>query len=313
MTHLQNNKPIHWTYEEFSQDSDLQQGDILDSTDEVHTLCQRIHPYFCNPKFLGFMIVTQSCDLVRRKGNNCNAHYINLAVIRSLEEILPIFLDSVCVQVASCTYTASSKDEANKLLSRIFNQNEQALGLFYLHPDEQAGIAVPSVALLRVSVSFCAEHYDIIQSARRGRLNSEFRSKLGWLAGNLFSRIGTTDWTESRERKKQIDTLIGSFLTPDKESKSENSPLWVDEVGANSAINSGINLKELARGKLISVIREHTPPRPKEEVINSVIQTLKKVMPVVTDQDLEKIRNRLINDESLKAALKRVSRERNYS
>lgn len=122
MIHLQEDSgPVHWTYEKFTSDSDLQQGDIIESTDSIRALCERVHPYFCDPKFLGFMVITQSCDLVRRKKNNCNAHYINFAVIRSLEEILPTLLDSVCTSIAPCVYSNESKDEATKLLSRVFN------------------------------------------------------------------------------------------------------------------------------------------------------------------------------------------------
>ena len=305
MTPLQDTSPVHWTYESVTPDSDLQQGDILEFTDNIRDLCKQIHPYFDNDKFLGFMVITQSCDLVRRKKNNCNAHYINLAVMRSLEDILPTLLDSVCVSLAPCVYSDESKDEANKLLSRIFNQNEQALGLFYLHPDEQAGVAVPSVVLLRVSVSFRAEHYKTFERARRGRLKPEFKSKLGWLTGNLFSRIGTTDWSESSDRKEWLDKLIALFMGYNESQQSEKFPLWVNKTCVNAAIKAGENFNQLKKDEILSTITKYAPPTPKEDIVKTVKENIKKVIPEIADEAIAKIANRLIKRWKIKCCSKK--------
>ncbi len=58
---------LHWTYCTFEPDSDLQQGDILSRTDELLTVLKNVHSYFCDERYLAFIVVTQSCDLVRRK------------------------------------------------------------------------------------------------------------------------------------------------------------------------------------------------------------------------------------------------------
>lgn len=301
--------PVHWTYNKFTADCDLQQGDIIESTDTIRSLCEQVHPYFCDQKFLGFMVITQSCDLVRRRGNDCSAHYINLAIIRSLEEVLPTLLNSVCTPLASCIYKNESKGEAKKLLSRVFNQNEQALGIFYLHPDEQAGIAVPSVVLLRVSVSFRSEHYKTITDARRGRLKPEFQSKLGWLTGNLFSRVGTTDWNESSERQKELKKLIALLMGEDKSQQSDNSIVWINGSWVEAAKKSGVNIRELRKDQLPEIIAKHKFPTPKEDIVKVVKQTIKKMLPNTDDEIIKKLENRLLNDSEITAALKRARLE----
>ena len=104
------------------------------------------------------------------------------------------------------------------------NQNEQALGLFYLYPDEEVRIAEHSCRhCLQVSVALRAkEHYASLHDARCGRLAAEFQGKLGWLMGNLFSRVGTKDWPK-REREGLISQLISAAGVP------ESSPTWIDK------------------------------------------------------------------------------------
>jgi hypothetical protein len=292
----------HWTYQQFEHSSDLEQGDILEPTEELNELFKEIHPYFCDSKFLGFMILTQSCDLVRRKGSHCKAQYISLAVIRSLEEALPVLLNSACRSVGNGIYEKETKEEAKKLLSRVFNQNEQALGVFYLHPDEQAGIAVPSISLLRVSVAFRSTHYKILMNARRGRLSKEFVSKLGWLTGNLFSRVGTPDWD-----KKKLDKLINLFLESNPYETSDNLPIWLSKSLITEAEKNGVNVKGIERNKVISTLEQYAPPTPKEEILKIVIDIIGEVVPNIDEPQLNKINNRLNNSGLLKSALKRAS------
>lgn len=71
------------------------------------------------------------------------------------------------------TYPKESKGTARDLLKRTFDQNERALGLFYLHPEADSGIALPSLILLRVAITLRIQHYETLQNARCGRLSTE--------------------------------------------------------------------------------------------------------------------------------------------
>lgn len=51
------------------------------------------------------------------------------------------------------------------------------------------------VAYLKVSIPLkSGEHYDKCLKAKRIELADEFKAKLGWLIGDMYSRVGTTDW-----------------------------------------------------------------------------------------------------------------------
>lgn len=297
--------PTHWTYAAVTPDADLVQGDILAPTEALRAVFKEVHPHFLDPKYTGFLVTTQSCDMARR-GGSCSTRYLTIAVVRQLEDVLHDFLAHVCKPVAARVYLHESKGEANRLLQRLFNQNEQALGLFYLHKDADAGIAVPSVALLRVGVTLRVDHYQILVQSRRGRLGPEFTAKLGWLVGNLYSRVGTPDWSEPQEREKQLKALIQETLDADD---SEAGPLWVRESWVRAALAKGIELAKLPRAELQAELEKHKPPTAKELVIERAVQVVKGVIPGVTDDQLKKINSRLNNDQLLAKAIKSTKTE----
>src|SRR5690606_23773322 len=151
----------HWTYLAEDPKGDLEQGDIITVDDNLRTHLRKIHPHFSQEKYLGFLVVSQSCDLVRRDGA-CSAHYITLAAIRSINAVLDKLLSQYTVPTFNGIYVAERKNSASELVERILNQNEQKNGLFYLHPDIDAGIAEPSVALLRVTIAVKSDNYDLL-------------------------------------------------------------------------------------------------------------------------------------------------------
>ena len=292
--------PAHWTYDAFQRDDDLFQGDILEPTDEVRSVFKDVHPHFLDPKYTAFLLITQSCDLVVRKGK-CNTQYLSIAVIRPLEAVIHDLLSIVCRTAGTGVYFKETKGAGRQLLERLFNQNEQSLGLFYLHPDVSAGIAIPSISLLRVSVTLRVDHYQILKEARRGRLSSEFRSKLGWLVGNLYSRIGTQDWFENSERNKALNILIKQFLDAEEEAYGL---LWVPENWVKAANEKGVQLEKLDRDQIGPVLEAHKPPSAKSQVIDNAIRVLKDVMPPIDDATLQRFRNRLSNDSLLAKAVR---------
>jgi len=292
--------PEHWTYDAFGPDEDLLQGDILEPTDDLRKILQKVHPNFLDPKYTSFLLITQSCDLVVRKGKY-STQYLNIAVIRPLETMLHDFLSVVCRTLGKGVYTKETKGAARQLLERLFNQNEQSLGLFYLHHDRFSGIDTPSVSLLRVSVTLRVGHYPVLKDARRGRLSSEFRSKLGWLVGNLYSRIGTKDWNEDPHRIKMLSGLIKQFLDTAQESYE---PIWVPESWVAAAEEAGVKLDELDRDTVLSTIEACKPPSAKDQAVEHALSVLREVVPHIDDESLQKFRNRLSNDSLFAKALR---------
>jgi len=297
--------PTHWTYESFEAQNDLQQGDILEPTQELRNILHSVHPHFLNPKYTAFLIVTQSCDMVCRKGKMPDTRYINITVVRPLETVLHTFLSHVCECVADGVYLKESKADARRLMERIFNQNEQSLGVFYLHPDVSAGIDTASVSLLRVKVTLHVEHYEVLREARRGRLNSAFRSKLGWLVGNLYARIGTPDWSDSEDKKKQLEKLIKDWI----DGEEDLSPSWVPKSWVESAKNKGVVLEGIPKNQINRVLSEHKPLKAREQAVTHVLRVIREADIGLSEDNLLRISNRLNNDELFTKAIKSAKYE----
>lgn len=300
--------PTHWTYESFQLTDDLQQGDILQPTEELRTVLNDVHPHFLNPKYTAFLVTTQSCDLVIRNKLYPDTKYLNIAVIRPIEAVIHNFLPLVCRPVIEGVYIHETKQYAYMLLERLFNQNEQALGLFYLHPDTAAGIPTASVSLLRVTVTLKADHYKVLQRARVGRLHKEFCNKLGWLVGNLYSRIGTQDWSEQDDRRKELRKMLKETIDiSDKDDLI--APRWIPESWVNAAKEKGIDISQLTKENIISELEKIKPPTSKATAISHVDRVVNEVYPSIDKELLKKILNRLNNDQLFSQVFRSIKSE----
>jgi hypothetical protein len=255
-----------------------------------------VHPYFLEPKYSAFLVLTQTCDLVRRNGRPCKSDYINLAAVRPLGQVLPAFLSKVCRVVLDGVYIKNERSRAENMLQRIVNQNEQTLGLFYLHPDVAVRIAEPSVAMLQVSIALRArEHYDTLREARVGRLNPLFQSQLGWLVGNLYARIATPDW-DATELSELVEELIS---VRDGEGRVAR---WIGEKELRQIERKAKRtLRDATREEFDKAVAEHAPPSPKQAALARVRAILGSVLQdLPTDQEKQVV-NRLRNDPGFSA------------
>lgn len=265
---------LHWTYEEvLNPDEDLRQGDILRPNPELYALLKSSYPEFSDLKYIGFMVTTQCCDLVRRKGELCKADFITVAVAQNLDTVIDGFLESICPKVTDKVYLQKNKIEATQLLHRIFNQNEQALGLFYLEPslEDNMGIWAEAVVFLRNTITFPRDHYKLLVNARAGRITSEFRNKVGWLVSNLYSRIGTKDWAEMGQ-EKALNEKILRFLDRTPHS-------WIDESWVRFAQKeANQEFDGLTTEEVINLLEQHKPQPFKERIGAEAATTLNKLI-----------------------------------
>jgi len=298
--------PTHFTYQEILEsDQDLCQGDILQPTSEIRSLLAEVHPHFTDEKYVAFMVLTQTCDLVRRNREPCKSRYVNLAVVRPLRDVLFPLLDRECGRISvhaaplEGVYPDDKKYRAEQLVRRILNQNAQAEGLFYLHNDLAVGIAVPCVALLQVSVAVRAQdHYETLIRARSGRLKEEFQSKLGWLIGNLFSRVATEDMP-----KRQQEQIVTELIEP-RDDQDEHRPRWIPRESVRLAEKARVTVAGLSRPKAAAVLASHRPKPPKETAIARVAESLRDLLPDIPEAKVTELRNRLAADPVFESACK---------
>lgn len=287
---------MHWTYRSFNPEDDLEQGDIIEPNAEMLALFQQVHPHFCDPKYLTFIIVSQTCDLVRRS-SGCKARHLSLAVVRSISAVMPRLLDEYAIKGIEGVYRKSRRRDTKLLLTRIINQNEQAAGIFYLHPDADAGIGEHAVAMLRVSIAVRAEHYHLLCHARRGRLVSEFQMKLGWLTGNLYSRVATPDWPETTG-KNLVDEILRDY-----DEQISPKPVWLDDKVVDE-ISRGQAAALQSRDTLLAASKTVAIPSPRTVALDVVKRVLTDVVPDLKPESVKRVLNRLQNDAQFSSACK---------
>ncbi len=287
-------KPTHWTYREFKPDEDLLQGDILRRTEPLLKRLGDVHRHFCDEKYLAFIVVTQSCDLVMR-GNACKAKHITLAVVRSFKSLIPDLLKELCGTPYEGFYDQDKRYEAEQQILKIINQNEQAHGMFYLYPDVQAGIAEHAVALLRVSIALRAhEHYALLKQSRVGRLETEFRNKMGWLAGNLYSRVDTPDWADHDGGEEKAEETIQILLDDDLWASPQNT--WVPSSWLQEANAKKVNIAALPREEARAILEKYAPLPQRSAVLDKVHALSQDLLSQFSDDQLDQFEERILGD-----------------
>ena len=266
---------MHWTYSQREKGSDLQQGDFLAPTIELKEILEEIHPHFCADKYIGFVVTTQTCDLVKRGGKPPKAQYINIAVVRSLKETSTRFFEEILKPVEKGIFRKSDKGDAKEFLHRLFNQNEQALGLFYFHNDADIELGDHSVAFLRIAITLKSEHYSTLVAARKGGLTPEFQAKVGWLVGNLYSRTATSDWSDQEGGSKDIEALEQLYLD---EHIPDLGPVWLDDILIAEAQNNNFEFSKYKNTDLEQQLEKYRPTPSIEILAEEIIGVAKKAL-----------------------------------
>lgn len=295
---------MHWSYAEIEKaDGDLCQGDILLPTEALITILDSAHRWFLDPKYLGFILITQTCDMVRRDRELCKTPYLEIAVIRPLRGYLLPLLKQTCNWIGHKFFPSSDRDKAYELLDRIMNQNEATLGLFYLHPEAEIGIAEESVALLRVSIALRSEHYNALVNARKGRLDPEFANKLGWLCGNLYSRVGIRDWNEYPDDKIVAKQIRKQLL----QDSGDDCPEFVDySKELSKAIeNKKVDLRNKTEAEIQELMAQYPLQNYKAKAIDAVTKILTEQG--ISEGTIKKVRNNLSNNTEFTSAVKQGS------
>ncbi|MFS2214055.1 hypothetical protein ACCD08_06065 [Telluria sp. Tellsp104] len=209
---------MHFTYAAPNLEH-LQQGDVLQKTPELLELIREIHPHYANDSYKYFQVLTQSCDLVRRGGKPCKSRYITLAAVRSLdlvvERAIANFSDKVEFK-GEILCSEKFKPKLSDVLNKLFNNNDT--NHFFLNAEPEVGLLEDYCTQLHLSISIRAyEHYDVCLKAKVVELQENFRAKLGWLVGNLYSRVGTEDYVpgamaDDAQYKKFLDERMDEFV-----------------------------------------------------------------------------------------------------
>lgn len=219
------NTDVHFTYKsaEKIDISTLNQGDILEKTEELSALFDEVHPHYTNKEYTHFQVLTQSCDLVRRGSKNeCASRYITLAAVRSLSTVINRIIEKEVennkrIEIDGLNWCSDKfKGRLSSVLESLFNNNDK--NHFFLKSYPDAGLMNDSCTFLHLSVAIRSyDHYDLCLKAKKIELKNSFQSKLGWSVGNLYSRVGTEDFVPgcfdaSEDFKKYITGTLENYV-----------------------------------------------------------------------------------------------------
>lgn len=297
MSHVENGEKLHFTYSERDPDNtkaNLKQGDILEKTPDLLNLLKAVHPHYLDSQYTHFQVLTQSCDLVRgRKGENCKSRYITLAAVRPLRDIINRLLiekeNYVMVEKVLCC-SDKEKQRISAFLKSLFNNQEK--DYFFLQKSPTHTITEHSCTMLYLSIAIRAyEHYDLCLEAKRLELKDNFQSRLGWMVGNLYSRVGTDDYVPTAATKEGLDSHIDEIL--------KTHSMWIpssrfEKFKKKSAGHSG-SVEELQK-----IVNDEINTS-KENRVTSIITRLRSAVKIEKEEE-EKLKN-LIKQDSLLSKL----------
>lgn len=290
---------LHFTYEPKPSKTELMQGDVLRRTPEMDELLKDVHPHFYqNKENLLFIVLTQSCDLVRRQaGQTCKAPYITIAPVRALDRVVERYLEQqpkpAAVEADMLVLNSKIKSKASDFLARLFNNNEP--GYFYLDGEDNE-LPCDCVAFLNLSIALKAEmHFEKCLGAKITQLAGTFQAKLGWLVGQMYSRVGTDDFARETITKKTKASLKDAALWIDDQQVAEVAKVFSEFKAANPGVKMPTNAISKALGKV---------PTRKQLVLAQAEQVIRDTLGEGEAVLSEKLRRRLENDAGLTALLK---------
>lgn len=292
----------HFTYNSDIEVNTLKQGDLLYRTENIDSVLKKIHPYYLKKSFKYYIILTQSCDLVRRDGKNCNARYISLAAVLPFDNVFRYEIskhqnDEIESIASLCD--ESKRSPLSHVLESILNNNHKEF--FYLNEDNDLGLTESCCAVLRLSIAIRAnEHYDKCLEAKILELNDEFRAKLGWLVGNIYSRVGTKDWapeykTHGEFRKIKKDILDSELYWVNKEKLKALKKELTERK---------IDITNIDRVKILELVQSIKIPSKKEKVLDVIREKLENSNIIVKGANVEKLIARIKSDPNFASNVK---------
>ena len=287
----------HFLYQRPEAQS-LCQGDVLKKTPDIVDLLREVHAHYLGDTYTHFQIVTQTCDLVRRKGQEPKARYITLAAVRPFQLAVERELEKHQDKFGRAAAMAPKRHRfrLQGFIRSVMNNNHSAY--FYLPADGAAGIVEDSVAFLPLTIAIRRkEHYEECLAARVLSLHELFQAKLGSLLGNHYSRVGTPDY-------------VGTVITP-SQCKEKGSRIldgicfWADDEKYTAAKRK-VTSADYDRGqdRLRKLATHEGPASDSDRVLNAIFRALNDLDVIDNagaDEDV--VRSRIAAEPAFRAIL----------
>ena len=285
----------------------LRQGDLLLKTPGLAKALSQAHPYYAEAEdYSHFLVLTQSCDLVRR-GGECKSRYISIAAVRPLRTATSRELEKLARgNVSGLPFSVG--DSARQILARQYLDrviNNTVEGQFFIPKHSVPGVDIHLVAFLHLSVALRRDHYESCLAAKIGQMEEIFAAKVGALLGELYNRIGTPDLWENAGSRQIAEDFKQEFY----EEMGLSDIVWLSDQQLRT-------LKKLARDELKLTGDTEIPldraeelvediPGEREALADRAIEVLRRRQLFPEDEEkIQAAKNYLLNDASFKRLTK---------
>lgn len=275
----------------------LLQGDLLRRTPALAEMIGQAHSYYATATdYSHFLVLTQSCDLVRRKGQ-CKSRYITICAVRPLALAVEREFRRFVEPVSGFPLPIGSAQNmvlARNFLERILNNTVD--GIFFVPKGACETVEQHMCAFLPLSIALRTDHYDACLEAKVGQATEIFAAKIGSLTSGLFSRIATPDLSERYGTK-----AAGQFRDAFFDEQGVAAIAWLSPF-QRRALGEAVKqqLTQKGEGELDDAEAEallNSLPSPVEALASRVTEAL--VAKKILDDDpdaIRKARNFLMND-----------------
>jgi len=293
----------HFTYTNSPDLNNLCQGDLLERNTAVEEILQKVHPHFyLKDDYSYFMVVTQSCDLMRRDGSNCSSRYITIAAVRPItialnRAINNLVQDGVEKKLGFSDFSKKAKLE--QFVERLLNNNIHEY--FYINREPNSELNADYCAFLRLTVALKSSlHYDALLSSKILQLTDSFQHKLGSLIGNCYSRIGTEDWVPNNTDKTTFNNKIRSAIEQVEEIT------WLEKDVHKFILKELKKLppeqQTLQKFEELAALKKDANKRAQKEILEVIEKELKKAE--VEDGKIQSFKKTIVNVPQFREKLK---------
>lgn len=290
----------HFTYVS-SDRAQLNQGDVLTRTPEIEAILHEVHPHYTRTDYPFFIVLTQTCDLVRRGGRPCTSRYVTLAALRPLplvlqREIRRFQYNAIERELGICNMATQPK--MVQFAERLLNNNQP--GYFFLQREPLSGFGEDHCAVLQLSIALKTQlHYDTLLAAKILQLSDSFQHKLGYLVGTMYSRVGTEDWVPQHASEADFRSRTQELIA--------KVALWLDKDLHRRVLKEMERLpgEERTTERVLEVVKRISKTR--EARLKEGLDSIEGVLRAAeADPELIiKVRNRLESDSNIRSRLSR--------
>ena len=282
----------HFTYNPTIDSNALKQGDILEKNAGIRSIIETVHPYFLKEDYRYFIVLTQTCDLVKRDQGRCSAEYITIAAVRPFDLLFDRYVSRYQpteIEKKGKLCDKTHRNRVQQFLERLFNNNEEEY--FYLEKDLDVDLSEPHVAFLRLSIALKADlHYATCLAAKRAELSNIFSAKLGWIVGKMYSRIGTPDWVPEICTQEEFTQKCNEIM--------QSNVAWLDPKTLREVRKYGSAVDQLSV-ETIRQIASDNAKRKKKDIAEERIRALLHESGFVSSENEPKLLRRIMNDQAL--------------